>query len=82
VIPFPTIQIASTAFLPGSFFSEFSALSALSVPFSSVFNAFRTVREQGRWLWTRLRDLALAVACLGLIWFALAWHLMNFNVHY
>jgi CubicO group peptidase (beta-lactamase class C family) len=45
-------------------------------------NAFRSVREPGRWLWTKLHDLALAVACLGLIWLAFAWHLMNFNVHY
>jgi CubicO group peptidase (beta-lactamase class C family) len=45
-------------------------------------NAFRSVREPSRWLWTKLHDLALAVACLGLIWLALAWHLMNFNVHY
>jgi len=45
-------------------------------------NALRSVREPGRWVWTKLHDLALAVACLGLIWFAYTWHLMNFNVHY
>ena len=45
-------------------------------------NAFRSVREPSRWLWTKLHDLSLAVACLGLIWLALVWHLMNFNVHY
>ena len=45
-------------------------------------NALRSVREPGRWFWTKLHDLTLAVACLGLIWFAYTWHLMNFNVHY
>jgi CubicO group peptidase (beta-lactamase class C family) len=45
-------------------------------------NAFRSVREPSRWLWTKLHDVALAVACLGLIWLAFAWHLMSFNVHY
>jgi CubicO group peptidase (beta-lactamase class C family) len=45
-------------------------------------HAFRSVREPGRWLWTKLHDLVIAVACLGLIWFALAWNLMNFNIHY
>jgi len=45
-------------------------------------NALRGVREPGRWFWTKLQDLVLAVACLGLIWFAYTWHLMNFNVHY
>jgi CubicO group peptidase (beta-lactamase class C family) len=45
-------------------------------------NAFRSVREPGRWLWTKLHDIVLAVACLGLIWLGFAWHLMSFNVHY
>jgi len=48
----------------------------------ACFHAFRSIREPSRWIWTKLHDLALAVACLGLIWFALAWHLMDFNVHY
>jgi hypothetical protein len=40
------------------------------------------MREPGRWIWTKLHDVALAVACLGLIWLAYYWNLMNFNVHY
>ncbi len=56
-------------------------ISAIGTIFVCV-NAFRSVREPGRWLWTKLHDLALAVACLGLIWLAFAWHLMSFNVHY
>jgi CubicO group peptidase (beta-lactamase class C family) len=62
-------------------FGILGVISAVGTIFVCV-NAFRSVREPGRWLWTKLHDLALAVACLGLIWFALAWHLMNFNVHY
>lgn len=45
-------------------------------------NAFRSIREPGRWVWTKLYDVVLAVACLGLVWFAFAWNLMNFNIHY
>lgn len=45
-------------------------------------NALRSVREPGRWVWTKVHDVALGVACLGLVWLAFAWHLMNFNVHY
>ena len=56
-------------------------ISAIGTIFVWV-NAFRSVREPGRWLWAKLHDLALAVACLGLIWLAFAWHLMSFNVHY
>jgi CubicO group peptidase (beta-lactamase class C family) len=45
-------------------------------------NAFRSLREPGLWIWTKLHDLTIAVACLGLIWFAFTWNLMNFNIHY
>jgi CubicO group peptidase (beta-lactamase class C family) len=56
-------------------------ISAIGTVFVCV-NAFGSVREPSRWLWTKLHDLALALACLGLIWLAFAWHLMSFNVHY
>src|SRR6266478_3658670 len=45
-------------------------------------NAIGSLRNPNRWIWTKLHDLALALACLGLIWFAFTWNLMNFNVHY
>ncbi len=45
-------------------------------------NAIRSLRNPNRWIWTKLHDLALALACLGLIWFAFTWNLLNFNVHY
>ena len=56
-------------------------ISAIGTIYVCV-NALRSLRDQGRWLWTKLHDVALAVACLGLVWFAFAWHLMNFNVNY
>ena len=45
-------------------------------------NAIGSLRNPNRWIWTKLHDLVLALACLGLIWFAFTWNLMNFNVHY
>jgi CubicO group peptidase (beta-lactamase class C family) len=44
--------------------------------------AFRSWSVPKRWIWTKLHDTALALACLGLVWFALNWNLMNFNTHY
>jgi hypothetical protein len=44
--------------------------------------AFRSWSTPNRWLWTKLHDTALALACLGLVWFAITWNLMNFNMHY
>jgi hypothetical protein len=47
-----------------------------------VLNAFRSWRTSGMWIWAKLHDLALAVACVGLVWFLITWKLMNFNVHF
>jgi CubicO group peptidase (beta-lactamase class C family) len=45
-------------------------------------NALRSWSTPNRWIWTQLHDTALALACLSLVWFAIAWNLMNFNIHY
>jgi CubicO group peptidase (beta-lactamase class C family) len=45
-------------------------------------NAFRSWKTPNRWVWIKLHDTALAFACLGLVWFAITWNLMNFNIHY
>ena len=47
-----------------------------------VLNAFRSWRTSGQWICAKLHNLALALACLGLVWFLLAWKLMNFNLNY
>jgi len=47
-----------------------------------VLNAARSWTTAGRWIWAKLHDLLLALACLGLVWFLLEWKLMNFNVHF
>ncbi len=47
-----------------------------------VLNAFRSWRTSNKWIWAKLHDLALAVACVGLVWFLITWKLINFNVHF
>lgn len=47
-----------------------------------IMNAVRSLRAPGRWVWAKIYDVLLAVACIGLIWFAFNWNLMNFNTHY
>jgi CubicO group peptidase (beta-lactamase class C family) len=41
-----------------------------------------TWRETAASLWIKLHGTVLALACTGLLWFALLWNLMNFNLHY
>jgi CubicO group peptidase (beta-lactamase class C family) len=43
-------------------------------------NAVRGVTTQNRNLWSKLHDAVVALACLNLVWFAITWNLVNFNV--
>ena len=46
------------------------------------FNAVRGWTASGRWIWTKLHDLSLALACVGLVWFLFTWNLMNFRLRF
>jgi CubicO group peptidase (beta-lactamase class C family) len=54
------------------------ALGAILV----VWNALRSWRTANKWIWAKLHDVTLALACLALVWFLLNWKLMNFNLHF
>lgn len=55
-----------------------SCLGALVV----IYNAYRSWSDRGRWIWAKFADAFVALACLGLAWFMLAWDLLNFNLNY
>lgn len=50
---------------------------------ASVLYAFRTWSRPDRWIWTKIAEAMVAVACLGLAWFGITWNLIfNFKSHY
>jgi hypothetical protein len=62
-------------------FGILGVLAAIGTIFVCI-NAFRSFTTPNRWIWTKLQDVVLALACLGLVWFAITWKLMNFNPHF
>jgi CubicO group peptidase (beta-lactamase class C family) len=54
------------------------AIGALIV----ILNAFRSWAKTGKWIWAKLFDVALALACIGFTWFIWHWNLINFNLRY
>jgi CubicO group peptidase (beta-lactamase class C family) len=48
----------------------------------AVWNALRSWSEKNTWVWTRIHDVAIALACLGFTWFIWHWNLINFNLKY
>ena len=47
-----------------------------------ILNAFRSWAKTGKWIWAKLFDVALALACIGFTWFIWHWNLINFNLRY
>jgi len=49
---------------------------------ATLLNAFRSWTKEGKWIWAKLFDAALALACVGFTWFIWHWNLINFNLRY
>jgi hypothetical protein len=47
-----------------------------------ILNAFRSWAKTSKWIWAKLFDVALALACIGFTWFIWHWNLINFNLRY
>ncbi len=48
----------------------------------AIFYAVRSWAQKETWVWARIFDVALAVACVGFTWFIWHWNLINFNLRY
>jgi len=48
----------------------------------ALLNAFRSWRQPDRWLWSRIGDTLIAVACLGVVWFAFTWNMLHWSLLY
>lgn len=48
----------------------------------AIYNALRSWSTPGRWLWSKLGDAVIALACIGFAWYALFWNLLNLSLKY
>jgi CubicO group peptidase (beta-lactamase class C family) len=48
----------------------------------AIFAAIVSWTDKGQWLWYRVWNVLLALACVGCFWFVLHWHLLAFGLHY
>jgi CubicO group peptidase (beta-lactamase class C family) len=48
----------------------------------AIYNAFRSWSNGQRWFWSKLGDTAIAVACLGFVWFVFAWNMLTLSLRY
>jgi CubicO group peptidase (beta-lactamase class C family) len=48
----------------------------------ALYNAARSWQEPARWLWSRIGDTLIALACLGVIWFVFTWNMLHWSLKY
>jgi hypothetical protein len=49
---------------------------------AALYNALRSWREQGRWLWSKLADSLIALACVAFVWFVFTWNMLHPSLRY
>lgn len=49
---------------------------------AAIYNAVKSWRDQGQWVWYKIWNTLLAFGCAGFFWFIYHWHLLNFNLNY
>jgi len=67
---------------PFLYFTHFVGLLGALGTLIVLFHAFQSWGKTGRWIWAKLADAGLALACVGFSWFVWHWNLINFNLHY
>jgi CubicO group peptidase (beta-lactamase class C family) len=48
----------------------------------ALYNALRSWTAPGRWLWSKVGDAVIALACVGFAWYALFWNLLVLSLKY
>jgi CubicO group peptidase (beta-lactamase class C family) len=48
----------------------------------AIFNVIRSWKEPQRWLWSRIGDTLILLACLGVVWFVFAWNMLHWSLRY
>ncbi len=48
----------------------------------TLYSAFRSWREPGVWLWSRIGDTLIALAFVGVVWFVFTWNMLHLSLKY
>ncbi len=48
----------------------------------ALYNVFRSWATPQRWVWGKIGDTLIALACLGFAWFAIAWQMLSWSLRY
>ena len=69
----------------GDFEIHFMQFLGLLVGLGSLVAIYQSIgawRDSGRWIWAKIWNTLLALACVFFFWFLFHWHLLNPNLNY
>ena len=49
---------------------------------AAVYRAWHSWHEKGRWIWSKLGDTLVALACLAFVWFVYTWNMLHWSLRY
>lgn len=49
---------------------------------AALYNALQSWRDQSRWLWSKLGDSLVALACVSFVWFVYIWNMLHWSLRY
>jgi hypothetical protein len=47
-----------------------------------LYNGLQSWKQPQRWLWSRIGDTAIAIACIAFTWFVFTWNLLHWSLKY
>ncbi|HET9306623.1 MAG TPA: serine hydrolase [Candidatus Sulfotelmatobacter sp.] len=48
----------------------------------ALYHAMRSWQDSSRWLWSKIGDTLIALACVGVICFVFTWHMLHWSLKY
>lgn len=48
----------------------------------ALYNSYRSWSDPPRWVWTKIFDTVIALACVAFVWFVFSWDLLHFTLNY
>jgi CubicO group peptidase (beta-lactamase class C family) len=76
------LSLLSDSFDPWMRVMELLGLIGVLGTVVALYNCIKAWGNPNRWLWSKLGETLIALACLGLTWFVLQWHMLAWSLNY
>jgi CubicO group peptidase (beta-lactamase class C family) len=76
------LSLISDSFDPWMRVMELLGLIGVFGTVVALYNCVKAWRNPNRWLWSKVGETLIALACLSLTWFVFQWHMLAWSLNY